>query len=186
MAPERIPGVSQLFINVVGHNSSGKTTISKKLEKDFGFCRVSGDDFREFVHDHITYFQDTDLSYPNKRYNELNPLVLQYRFDMSWILLRAGQHVLFDGSGATREYRERYLAKAKDTFPGVTRVIIWADLSEEELLERLKDRGKAWLEQYTDLKKQAFQSPEKDEAEVVLRYDQHNYDAIKDSLSKLL
>lgn len=178
--------MSQLFINVIGHNSSGKTTISKKLGEDLGLNRVSGDDFREFIHDHITYFQNTDLSYPNKRFDELNPLIIQYRFDLSWLLLKAGQHVLFDGSGSTKEFRDRYLTKVKTDFPNVVRVIIWADLPEHELLERLETRGNAWLEQYTKLKKAAFQPPQQNEVEVVLRYNQHNYDEIRKSLSALL
>ena len=178
--------MKQLFINVVGHNSSGKTTLAKKLEADLDLNRVSGDDFREFVHTHIAYFKDTDMSYPNKRYTELNPLVLQYRFDLSWILLRAGQNVLFDGSGATREYRARYLTQVLEDFPEVTRVIILANVPEQELRDRLERRGKKWLKQYEDLKKQSFEPPEKGEAEIVLRYDQHNYDVIKESLEKLL
>lgn len=178
--------MSQLFINIIGHNSSGKTTLAKKLQKDLGFNRVSGDDFREFIHQNIAYFKGTDTSYPNERYNELSPLVVRYRFNLTQILLSAGQNVLFEGSGATKIYRSRYLVKIHETFPRIARVIIWTDIAEPELLERLKARGERWLEQYEDLKKTSFQPPENSEAELVLRYDQNNYDEIKNHLDEWL
>ncbi len=178
--------MSQLFVNIIGHNSSGKTTLAKKLEKDLSFNRVSGDDFREFIHQNIAYFRDTDTSYPNERYDQLNPLVIGYRFNLTQILLGVEQNVLFDGSGATKIYRSRYLVKIHETFPEIVRVIIWADIAEPELLERLKARGERWLEQYKNLKKNSFQPPEDDEAELVLRYDQNNYDEIKNRLDEWL
>src|ERR1700712_2671794 len=118
--------MAQVFINIVGHNASGKTTLAKKLEEDFKLSRVSGDDFRLFVHEHVSYFEGTDMAYPNQRYSELNPLVIEYRLRLTTILLEAGQNVLYDGSGATKDFRRRYLQKVASEFPTVKKVIIWA------------------------------------------------------------
>lgn len=178
--------MSQVFINIVGHNSSGKTTLAKRLEKYLGLSRISGDDFRQFVHDHVAYFHDIDMSYPNKRYSEINPLVIQYRFKLCEILLRGGQSVIFDGSGTTKEYRARYLERIKAAYPQVTRVLIWTNVSEQELLIRLKQRGDSWLKQYHNLKKHSFQPPSDNESEVLLRYNQNNYEDTCSHLQKLL
>jgi predicted kinase len=182
--------VAQLFIAVVGHNSSGKTSVANKLANRLPLNRVSGDDFREFVHNHIPYFHNTDLSYPSKKYEELNPLTIMYRFEMSWILLQANQNVLYDGSGATRERREKYLAKARADFPYIKTVLLWTDLDEGTLLQRLADRdkktGAQWSKQYHDLKKHLFEPPAEGEADVLLRYDQNNYDFIEKEIKALL
>lgn len=182
--------MSQLFINVIGHNSSGKTTISKKLEGTFNLNRVSGDDFRTFLYRHVRYFDKTDPSFPNSRYSELNDLVYQYRVELTHILLRAKQSVVFDGSGSTKEFRTRYLHKIKSEFPEVKTVIVFVNIDEEELLKRLAlrdEKEKAnWTEQYQKYKKHSFMPPNQDEADVVLHYNQSNYQEIEDQIKELL
>lgn len=172
-------------MNIVGHNASGKTTLAQKLVADLGFNRVSGDDFRQFVHEHIPYFAATDVSYPNERFDQLNPLVITYRLELTTILLQAKQNVIFDGSGARKSHRERYLQLVHQKFPSVQRVIIWIDLPEDELVDRLQHRGQQWLRQYEEFKKDTFEIPTSDEAELVLHYDQHNYDEIRQRLRDL-
>jgi len=182
--------MTQLFINTVGHNASGKTTIGTKLVRKFRLDRVSGDDFSNFVYSHIAYFDNTSISFPNKRYAELNPLVLHYRFELTWTLLRANQNVLYDGSGSTAEIRAKYLQKIKADFPEAKTVIIWADIEESELVKRLARRdeepGARWTDMYTQIKKTGFEPPQEGEADILLRYDQTNYDEIESEIHKLL
>lgn len=182
--------MSQLFINIVGFNASGKTTVAKKLAKEFKLSRISGDDFREFVNSHIAYFDKTGY-FPNERNDELNPLVIEYRFSMLWTLLKAKQNVIFDGSGATREERAKYLKKIRSDYPEVATVLILADITEPGLLKRLADRdeaepGSQWTEVHHRVRKPRFQRPEADEADIILRYDQTNYDEIAAEIRKLL
>ena len=182
--------MAQLFINVIGFNASGKTVVSKKLAEAFKLNRLSGDDFRNFVHTHITYFDDTGY-FPNERNHELNPLVIQYRLSMLWTLLSAKQSVIFDGSGTAKEERAKYLKKIKSDYPKVTTVIIWADIGEPELLKRLAERDKddeqaQWTEVYHKFRKPRFEPPDIDEADILLRYDQKNYDEIEAEIRKLL
>lgn len=178
--------MKQLFINIVGHNASGKTTLANKLTSDFQFSKVNGDEFRDFVSNHVHYFKDLDISYPNERYSELNPLVIQYRFELTDILLAAGQSVIYDGSGSTKAHRARYLDKIAEHFPTIKRVLIWIDVPEDELLARLTKRGESWVKLYTDIKKQDFELPEPSEAEMVICYNQQNYEEIRETLTKLL
>lgn len=182
--------MAQLFVNIIGHNSSGKTTLAQKLAKEFGFNRVNGDNFRKFVYENIAYFKNTDLSFPNERYRQLNPLVVHYRIELTKILLRADQNVIFEGSGNTPEHRARYLKEIRTNFPEVKRVIIWVDIDEEKLLKRLKERdegtGTQWTRMYQEIKKQTFVPPHDHETDAVLRYDQTNYPTIRKKIERYL
>ncbi|MBI3624124.1 ATP-binding protein [Candidatus Saccharibacteria bacterium] len=180
--------MAQLFINVIGHNGSGKTTLSKKLADQFAFNLVNGDDFRHFIYDHIRYFNDLDGSFPSDRFSQLAPLVLDYRVKLTHTLLANQQTVIYDGSGATRAYRDNYLPAIRQEFPDVKTVIIWVDIDEKELLARLAERDKAqkarWTKQYHQIKKALFDPPKDDEANVILRYDQTNYNEIAETIKK--
>jgi len=179
--------MNQLFVNIVGFNASGKTTLAKKLEQDFGFSRVSGDDFREFVFSNIAYFKDTPLSHQTKKFADLVPLTMQYRQLLTEILLCANQNVIFDGSGNTREYRAGYLDMVKQKFPAVKTIIIETKAPEQELLGRYKKRTdtKKWLQMY-QARKQSFQPPTPNEADMVLTYNQENYAEIANKIKSLI
>jgi len=168
----------QLFIALVGHNASGKTYVAKRLEEDLQLNRINGDDFRAFISEHIRYFNDLDISIKNPRYELLTDLVVNYRFEMSWLLLKAGQSLIYDGSGATKAWRAKYLDHVKQYYPAVHRVIIHTDITEPQLLERLQTRGQSWETQYRGTKKTLFEPPAQDEADTVLVYNQRNYDEI--------
>lgn len=190
MAKEKLLGdMSQLFVNVLGHNSSGKTTLSQKLQKSFDFNIVGGDDFRLFIYEHIPYFHSVNNSYPTDKNKELNPLVKNYRFELMWILLKAEQNVLLDGSGATKEIRSEYLRKMKTEFPGVKTVLIWVEIGEADLLKRLSKRDEnsnaRWTDMYFDFKKDFIKKPSAGEADKVLTYNQNNYLEIERELKNL-
>jgi len=180
----------QVFINIIGHNASGKTTIAKRLADRFALNRITGDEFRNFVYTHIPYFFGTDVSYPSRKSSEFNPLGGKYRLELSLVLLRAGQNVINDGSGSTREIRQMYLQKIKTEFPQVKTVIVWANLPEEDLLERIKKRTQEengrWESMYHQFKKKAFEPPTEEEADVLLHYNQLNYEEIEQRVKELL
>lgn len=183
--------MKQLFIALVGRNASGKTTVAKRLTEDFPVLnRVNADDFRDFVAHQVAYFNALDRSYKNPLYDQLNPLAMTYRTMLTSVLLKAGQHVLYDGSGAKREYRDTYLANVRETAPDCLTVIIYMHIEEAELLPRLEERkgagGDRWQEMYWDSAKEGFEPPEPDEADKLLRYDQNNYDEIKQAIAELL
>lgn len=177
--------MDQSFINIIGFNAAGKTTLAKQLEAEFGFSRVSGDDFREFIFSNIEYFKDTPLSHRTEKYAQLLPLTLQYRMHLTEILLSAGQSVIFDGSGNKKEYRAKYLNLVKQQFPKVRTIIIEAKAPEQELLTRYAKRinTEKWLEMYED-RKQSFEPPSPDEADKILTYNQQNYPEIAKTLSQ--
>lgn len=54
-------------------------------------------------------------------------------------------------------------------------------------MERLQERPELnWVEHYELHKKPAYQRPTPDECDVLLTYDQHNYDEIKQALKALM
>ena len=179
--------MAQLFINIIGFNAAGKTTLAKKLENELHFNRVSGDDFRDFAQTHIAYFDMVPRSHSTEKYKQLNPLVMSYRLDMTKTLLLAGQNVIYDGSGNTKAYRKIYLDLVAKTAPHVKVVLITVKADEQTIVERLHKRtdGKNWLEMYENRKK-SFEPSTQEEADLLLEYDQNNYQDIKEAISKLL
>lgn len=182
--------MAQLFINVIGHNASGKTFVSKKLTDKFSLNRVSGDDFRMFLYEHVSYFEDQNNSYPTKKNIVMRPLVNAYRSKLIMLLLEADQSIVSDGSSFTRSIRKKYFSKMKAERPELTIVIIWADLPEPELLERLAERDKQskarWVDMYNNYRKAEFEPPEASEADLLLVYNQKNYEEIEQKIAALL
>lgn len=180
----------QLAILVTGHNATGKTTLANKLSKDLGISTINSDDFREFVKSHIGYYSDLDYSVVNKKASSLTSVIAHYRDELSRVLLDQGQSVLYQANLIRAEDRKSVLnslAKAHSPFKSV---ILHCELQEEKLLERLRERqvsqpGSRWLDHYTLDKKLKYQRPASDEADIVLYYDQSNYETILSTLVKL-
>jgi predicted kinase len=179
------------LITLVGHNGSGKTTLSKKLSKSLNLNRVNGDDFRRFVIENIPYFKGHIMSMPTDLSRQLHPLVIEYRMHLAEILLKAGQSVLFDGSGATKETRAVLRKHFSDNLPNLKQIIIYCNPSEEELLRRLRERdqNKAdnnWERQYKEIKSAAFEPPTPKECDELLIYTQDNFQGIENTLKNFL
>ena len=52
------------LIMVIGHNSSGKTVVSKKIADIFKLSMVNNDLIRSFISKNIRYYKDLIFSYP--------------------------------------------------------------------------------------------------------------------------
>lgn len=183
--------MKQAFIAVVGHNAAGKTTLSKQIAAVLNLNRVNADEIRQFIIHTIPYFADVSLATRTPKYDQLNNFAVRYRFDMAYTLLEAGQSVIYDGSGTDRQSRDVYLRYVKDHFPQIQRIIIYCEIDEQTLLERLKERdaierNTGWQDQYWNIKKQKFQPPSFDEADALLVYDQTNESGVMDELRTLL
>ncbi len=139
-----------------------------------------------FIIKNIHYYNDLDISFPSPKYETIKQFKIDFRNNLTKILLANDQPVLFDASGHKRRYRDQYL-KSHNTDPAVKIVIVWVDIGEDDLLKRLKERdgkGGSWQRQL--LLKGSFEPPEPDEADLILHYDQTNYQEIEDRLRALL
>ena len=175
-----------LIIFIVGHNASGKTTLAKKLSEDLKISRITGDDFLDFIKQNVAYYSDLDISYPNDKYTSLKQLKVDYRNLLTVALIKQNQSVIFDASGHTKQSRDQYIASFHQ-MPEVKTLIIWAYATKAELLQRLgarENQHSNWLKQYRE--KGPFEPPLDSEADVVLRFDQSNYDDIKNMIQELL
>lgn len=171
--------MSTVFI-VVGHNASGKTYVSKKLAKDLPVEHINGDDYRNFIIKHYRYFSKVDISLRTERGAQLSQLTIDYRFQLLKTLLESGQDIIFDGSGATVEWRKKIITKAKNVDKSARVVIIYTAITEESLIKRLDERdiqqlGSEWREHYTSFKRELFEIPSLSEADGLLIYNQTNY-----------
>jgi len=178
------------FVNIVGYNGTGKTTLAKRLEEYLGFNRINGDAFRLFVINEIAYFKDLDLSHQNDRHEYLSPLVVQYRTELSLSLLRAGENVIMEGSGLLKSYRELYLHKIKQQDPKTKTVLIVCKIAEDKLADRLRLRDASTQDESWQImhkaKENIFEMPTEDEADAILIYSQDNYDDIKSKLKDVM
>jgi len=184
----------QLLILVVGHNASGKTTLSKNIESELGINRVGGDMVRDMLMSNIKFYSDTHYSYPNEKIDSANKVVSIFRKELIKELLAQKQSVMVDGGGIIKETRSNHIKLADCCNEKVITIIVETILDEKVLLDRLKDRDSKneqhkWVDFYKDIKKEKYEPVDISEADFVLRYDQNNSDeiiqAIKDIMDSL-
>ena len=174
---------TQLLILITGHNASGKSTLSKKIESNFNISRVNGDIIRDLIINTVKYYSDTHYSYPNKKIKSANKIVSLFRKELIKELILQNQSVLIDGAGITKGRRKIYLDLKKLSQNKIITIIIEATLVEHLLLERLKNRDKKnnkykWYDFYKDIRKEKYESVEESEADFILKYNQNNSEEI--------
>ncbi|NQZ84360.1 MAG: nucleoside monophosphate kinase [Nanoarchaeales archaeon] len=178
------------LILLFGHNSSGKSTISKEMLKYFELSRVNGDEIREFLKDKINYFKDSNYSYPNEKISKVNILVTQLRIDLIKELINSNQNILIDGSGIKKSARKKFTQLVKDNKKYKT-IIIETKISEIELLKRLMKRDLSnsndkWVYHYEEFRKERYESLSKSEGDFCLEYNQKNLDELILNLKEII
>ena len=133
---------SQIMILIVGHNASGKSTLSKKLASELQINIINGDMIRDMLISKIRFYSGTHYSYPNEKIKSANKLVQDFRKNLTKELLLNKESVIIDGAGITKRRRKVYLDLAKKIIKGIKPIIIEIDVKEQELLNRLNKRDK--------------------------------------------
>ncbi len=178
--------MSRTLIAIVGVNGAGKTTLSAKLADALHLNHVNGDAFLGHLKKHVYHYEDLDISYPNDKFLTVKQFKIDFRNELTRILLDQNLPVIFDATGQRRIYRDQFLSPYRSGTP--TKIImIWATIDREEQMERLKIRdakGARWRKQLEE--KDPFEPPEPNEADVILEYTQNNYQEIEDKLRDLL
>ncbi len=182
----------QYLILIVGHNASGKTTLASELLGFFGdINRVSNDDIRELLMSKVSYFSDTNHSYTSHKSGTMNNIAYAYKEVLAKELLSAGQSILIDGGGITKEKRKENLSFARHACEKITTLIIEVEIDEKKLLERLFERNKKnknhkWVDFYQNIRKKQYETVAENEADYVLKFNQHNKEKIISKLKKIL
>ena len=122
---------------MVGLPGSGKTTLARKLEVEYSALRLTVDEwhirlFGSDVHDDS---DEADWSRHNARHAAIEALL----WAAAVRVLALGVDVILDFGFWTRSERDEFRAKAHDLGAGFR--IHFADISEEQLLERIKARN---------------------------------------------
>lgn len=180
------------FIWVIGHNASGKTTLSTKLADYFRLNRVNGDDFRDFLGKNYLYFKNLEYSKKaHPKYGSLNVVTQDFRTSIASELLKQNQDIIYDGSGYNQEVRSSVLKTIKErSQTDFKTIFIRSIISEDELIKRLRIRdakeGNTWEKKYLERNKSYYKLPEANECDVLIDYNQSNYDEVKSKLETLL
>lgn len=130
----------QFLILIFGHFASGKTTLAKKIEKEFNFSRVNSDDIRDFLISKIKHYSGAHYSYYNDKINSANRVVSKFKDYLIKELLRQGQSLIIDGGRKTRDKRKKYVRLKKICSKKLISIIIETKLDEKKIIKRLKSR----------------------------------------------
>ena len=155
---------------VCGMAGSGKTTLSKKLERQYAAMRLSPDEWIETLLKNKTDRSEMD---------RLRPRVHDLQWDLAMRLLRTGVNVVWEQGFWHAEERLAYLEAAKET--GSSVVLHYLDVPIDEIKRRIMVRnenlpGGSFLVDPAeiDLWMTWFQPPDDDE--LAMYDDHHRYD----------
>ncbi len=183
--------MKNIFILVVGQNASGKSTISKEIERKLKINRIEIDNIRDILISNVRFYSDTHYSYPNKKMKSANKIAYAYRKQLMRELFSNKQSAILDGGGIIREKRKNYLSLAKKINPKIVTIIVETKIEESELLKRLakrdrKDKKLQWSKFYKDIRKRKYEVVKAKEADYILEYNQKNSKEIIKILKKLV
>ena len=115
---------------MVGLPCSGKTTLAQKLEHELSALRLTPDEWQ------IRLFgQDAEEPEHDARHSLIEALL----WNIASRVLELGTNVILDFGFWAREEREDYRSRAKHL--GASSEVHYLDVSEAELLRRLKKRN---------------------------------------------
>ena len=115
---------------MVGLPCSGKTTLAKKLEHERSALRLTPDEWQVGL-----FGQDAKEPEHDARHSFIEAML----WNIASRALELGTNVILDFGFWAREEREDYRSRAKQL--GASSEVHYLDVSEDELLRRLKERN---------------------------------------------
>lgn len=185
-----------LVIIMSGFSRSGKTTLAKKIEKEYlpKFARIDSSGIHDYLNRTFPLFLD-DNTIGGEGFDLRNTTTGYIREGLIKSFSKAGISLILDSVHTTKEKREKVKEYLKEFYDDFITVIIHIDISEDKLYEYLKEedrqnieRGEkaAWVDLYESIQKDDYERPTKDEVDYLFRYDGSNEGEILDELNKIV
>ncbi|OGY40943.1 MAG: hypothetical protein A2Y82_03730 [Candidatus Buchananbacteria bacterium RBG_13_36_9] len=184
--------IKQIFIMLVGFSQSGKTTLAKKIAKEFApfFTRINSDSIHDFLNMNYKIFQD-DKTITGKGYDLRQKTTSAIKKVLIKELIASHYSVILDSCNLVKAGRLELLRAVKKVKKDIVTVIIFVKIPEIILYGNLrradkkkKARGEksAWVDLYEKVQKAKLDKPHKNEADYLLIY---NYPKEKSALEQV-
>lgn len=168
----------QTFIMLVGFSHSGKSTLAKKIQKEFSnkFIRIDSNAIHNFLNKNYSIFQD-DNTIQGESFNLRQKTTKTIQNILLDTLLKEGCSIILDTCNLSKEKRRDVLNKIKYINKKIKTIIIHLDISEEKLYKRLKradqkmiqkEEKPVWVDLYKKIQKDKFDLPQKNEVDFLL------------------
>ena len=185
----------KVFIATVGFTHSGKTIIAGELEKRVPYLvNVNTNNIHSIIDSKFLELSD-DNSITGKGYWLRNVITEEIREYMIEKLAEDGWWIINDSANLKKSQRdERFQIPRK---LGYKSVIIWVNLPEEEITQRVLEADKeelnkgkipVWFDLFEKIQKPAFEKPEPQESDVFISAEIEGYviDVIMNNLKKFM
>ncbi len=176
-------GMSQVFIGITGLQATGKTTLAKKIVKEFNINHVRTDAIRDFLIKELTYYHDADYSHHNPKIDSANVIVANCRDMTVKELLKQKQSVMLDACGSTRAKRKERIKNVKRANPDIKTILIHVKEKHEKIISRLSERdaetGHKWVEYFKKFWVENYEEPTEDEADYIIVAENNDTKVIK-------
>ncbi len=181
---------NQIFIMMVGFSQAGKSTLAKKIAKEFDLVRIDSDSIHDFLNKTYKVFQD-DKTIKGKSYDLRQKLTYEIKEDLIKELIKNGNSIILDSCNLSKISRSELLKLVKKIQKNITTIIVFVNIPELILYKNLRQADKnkklrgqktAWLDLYEKLQKNKLDKPSKNEADYFFIY---NYSQDKFILEQL-
>lgn len=170
----------QFLILMYWHIWSWKTTLAKKIEKEFKINRINNDDIRKYFSKNILCYQNIDISYRTPITINMNQTVQQIRNIIIKDLILLWESLILDSDNIKKNTRKTILDLKEYAPKKIETIIIKCDINENELIKRLEKRDTKSnhktkrKEFFVSTKKYEIEDLSKNEVNHILEYNQKN------------
>jgi len=188
--------IKQIFIMMVGFSQSGKTTLAKKIVREFGlfFTRIDSDSIHDFLNKKYKIFQD-DKTIEGGSFDLRQKVTSAVKKALTKELIASHYSVILDSCNLAKAGRLELLKAVKKVKNDIVTVIIFVKIPETILYKNLRQADKrkktrggkeAWVDLYEKVQKDKIDNPHKNEADYLLTYNYPKEKSILKQLRKII
>jgi len=182
----------QVLILTVGYPASGKSTLVSLIRKKFPELNiVNGDPFRDLLRKEIYYFNTLEFSEMTPEVKSANVIVKEYKRLVFEELVKKHQSILIEGNHLEKDRRGIWFNKAKELNPNIITILLYFEISHDNLLERYKARDalnsrSMWVQEFHKWRKNQMELPSENEVDRLMTFNQSNQEEVINELQSFL